>query len=72
MAKTVTMQITGMHCKGCALGVMAALEKVPGVESAKASYPEQTAVVQMKDDAYDEAALRGAVKAAGFEVTGVQ
>lgn len=69
MSKQVTMKIDGMHCNGCALGLTGALEKVPGVLSAQASYPEKTAVVVWDGDAAHEAALRAAVQGAGFQVT---
>lgn len=72
MSKTVTIKISGMHCKGCALGVQAALEKLPQVISAKATYPEQVAVVELSTDTPDEGALRDAVKGAGFEVEHIQ
>ncbi len=72
MSKTFTIEISGMHCKGCALGVQGALEKLPQVESAKASFPDKNAVVSIRDDVLNETAVRQAVKAAGFEVTGIQ
>lgn len=72
MPKTYTIEIDGMHCKGCALGVQSALEKLPQVESAEASYPDRSAIVSIKDDILDEVAIRQAVKAAGFAVTAIR
>ncbi len=69
MSKQVKMKIEGMHCDGCAFGLMGALEKVPGVASAQASYPEKTAVVVWDGDGQYEDVLRTAVSGAGFQVT---
>lgn len=68
MSKTVTMKIDGMHCKGCALGLQGALEKLPAVSSAKVTYPEQLAVVVWDSDASHEETLRNTVSEAGFKV----
>ncbi len=71
MSKTVTLKIEGMRCKGCALGTQGALEKVAGVESAKASFPDKQAVVVCAETV-EESALRAAVEGAGFRVVEVK
>jgi len=68
MSKTIEMTIAGMHCNGCALGTQGALERLPQVISAKVSFADKQAVVEVEEAAYDESALRQAVKNAGFEV----
>lgn len=68
MSKTISMKISGMHCKGCALGLQGKLEQLPQVKTAKAAFPEQSAIVEWDGEEVYEPVLRGAVKDAGFEV----
>ena len=72
MSKTINMKIKGMHCKGCALGLKGALERLPEVTSAEVTYPAETAVVVWSSDAAYEEALKNAVRGAGFEVEAFQ
>jgi len=61
-----------MHCKGCALGLAAALEHLPQVRSANALFPQQTATVQWEGEEAYEPVLRAATEEAGFEVVSFQ
>lgn len=72
MSKTVYMKINGMHCKGCAMGLQGALERLPEVRSAQVMYPDQTAVVVWEGDAAHEETLRNTVASAGFAVDSFQ
>jgi len=72
MAKAVTLLIQGMHCNGCALGLRAALKKLPQVLSADVSFKESRAVVECDEALLNEAVLREAVRGAGFEVAEIQ
>ena len=65
-----TLQITGMMCPHCEASVKKALEAMDGVEAAAASHEAGTAVVTLSGDVTDEA-LKAAVEAQGFEVTGI-
>jgi copper chaperone CopZ len=71
MSKTVTLQIQGMHCKGCALGTKAALMKLPQVQSAQVEFPAQTAVLAVEEALYNPDELTEAVRGAGFEVMAI-
>lgn len=69
MKKELVLKISGMHCKGCALGLTAALEKLPQVERATVRYPEGDATLLVDDASMDAAAIEAAVRGAGFQVT---
>lgn len=43
--KTVTLDVPGMTCNFCPITIRKALEKVPGVTEAKASFDTKTATV---------------------------
>lgn len=42
---TVTLEISGMHCEGCAAGITAMLKRTEGVLKADVSYAQERAVV---------------------------
>lgn len=64
--QTVKLAVDGMSCPSCPYQVEAALKKVDGVTSAKASLAEKSAVVTYDDAKTDVAALTGATAGAGF------
>ena len=67
---TVNLRIEGMTCDGCAAVVANALGKVPGVQSASASYPEGEAVVTIDPSSPPRtSSLVEAVERAGFQAT---
>ena len=68
---TKTRKVEGMMCTHCEARVKKALEAVPGVESAAADHAAGTAVVTLSAPVADEA-LRAAVEAQDFKVTGVE
>ncbi|HEX6037755.1 mercury(II) reductase [Longimicrobium sp.] len=59
------LQFRGMTCLSCAQHVQEALQAVPGVRSALASYPTQRGTVTM-DEGVDPHALISAVAAVGY------
>jgi mercuric reductase len=59
------LQITGMTCDACATHVKQALEKVPGVRTARVSYVDGTARLAMANET-PLAALTSAVAALGY------
>ena len=68
---TKTLHVKGMMCGHCEARVRKALEAVDGVQSAVADHAAGTAVVTLtKDVAAD--ALKSAVEAQDYEVTGVE
>ena len=68
--QTLTLRIEGMMCEHCEATVRQALESLPFVESAEASHTAGTAVVTLSGPA-DEQALRTAVEAEDYTVTGI-
>ena len=64
--KTV-LKIEGMSCEHCVKHVKEALEGVAGVNSAKVSLKDKSAVLERRENV-DIAALKKAVEEAGFEV----
>ena len=66
-----TIKIEGMMCGHCEAHVKKALEALPQVESAVASHTDGTAVVTLREP-IDDAALRQAVEAADYKVTGIE
>lgn len=61
--QTITLNVTGMTCAHCVSSVTKALEKVPGVESAKVSLEKELATVE---GTADPQALIGAVSGEGY------
>ncbi len=65
-----TMMIEGMMCEHCEARVKKALEALDGVESAKVSHKDGTAVVSFSKDVPDEV-LKAAVEAQDYPVKGI-
>lgn len=65
-----TVRIEGMMCGHCTAHVQKALEEVAGVESVRVSLEDKAAYVTLTAPV-EEAALSGAVEAAGYTVTGI-
>lgn len=62
------LEVVGMTCEGCAVGVQQALRKVPGVFQVDASYARSEAVVKAQPgSAIQPEALIQAVRDAGYE-----
>jgi Cu2+-exporting ATPase len=66
-----TMKIEGMMCPHCEAAVKKALEALEGVEAADVSHEAGTAVVSMSAEVAD-AALKEAVEARDYKVTGIE
>ncbi len=67
---TLNLRVEGMTCDGCAAVVQNALQKVPGVQSASASYPQGRAVVTFDPSSLPRtSSLVEAVERAGFQAT---
>ncbi|MCR4959437.1 MAG: permease [Prevotella sp.] len=66
---TTVYRVEDMHCSHCEAAVVRAVEKVPGVESAKASASANTLTV--KGPATEEA-IRTAVESVGYTFKGTQ
>jgi copper chaperone CopZ len=59
-------QIQGMHCASCAMLIDGALEDLPGVKSASASYARQVVDVEYDESKVSEKAILTAVADAGY------
>ena len=59
--------IEGMMCQGCAESVAAALTQLPGVRSAKVSFPEKRAVVVAEPSQVSTEKIIAAVATAGYQ-----
>ena len=67
---TLNLRVDGMTCGGCAAFVQNALQKVPGVQSASASYPQGRAVVTFDPSSPPRtSSLVEAVERGGYQAT---
>ena len=64
--RTITLSVPSMYCAACPISVRKALEKVPGVQKAKATYEPKEAVVTFDDGKTTIELLLEATKRAGF------
>jgi heavy metal translocating P-type ATPase len=67
--KTVTLQIEGMTCAGCASTVQKALAAVPNVKTASVNFISRAAIVSLADPAPTEKELVAAVQQAGYRAS---
>ena len=65
-SRTVTLDVTNMDCAVCPITVRKALEKVPGVDTAKVDFKTKRAVVAFDPAKTSPAALTQATADAGF------
>ncbi len=65
---TVTINIEGMHCDGCAERITALLEKEPGVRDAAVSFANGQARVRYNSHAVHEDRLVEVIEGGGFSV----
>ena len=65
-SRTVTLDVTKMDCAACPITVRKALEKVPGVETAKVDFKTKRAVVAFDPGKTSPEALTRATADAGF------
>jgi Hg(II)-responsive transcriptional regulator len=68
--KTVTLQIEGMHCDGCAATIKALLDTEAGVRQAAVSYKDRQARILYDPAAAGEDRLVAAIERAGYRITG--
>lgn len=67
--KTVSMQIEGMHCDGCAETIKGLLAVEDGVKASTVSFKEGSARVLYDPAAVDEGRLIAAIERGGYKVT---
>ncbi|MBE0674425.1 MAG: heavy-metal-associated domain-containing protein [Bacteroidales bacterium] len=66
----IQVAVEGMTCEGCENTVKGAIEKVAGVKSASATHLDKYALAGYDEATPDTTAIREAVTAAGYTVTG--
>ena len=66
MSETVTYRVPGMSCEHCRAAVTNELSSVAGVESVAVDLDEK--LVTVRGSSLEDAALRTAIDAAGYEV----
>jgi len=65
-SRTATLEVSKMDCAACPITVRKALEKVPGVQSAKVDFKAKRATVSFDAAQTSPEALTKATTAAGF------
>jgi len=69
---SATIRVDGLSCPYCAYGLEKHLKKLAGVESVEIIMKSGKAIVRLKPDVQvDDAALKTAVKKAGFTARGI-
>lgn len=66
--ETVTLQISGMACGGCANTVTQALQVLPGVVEVEVSHSEAKAEIRFDPALVQLGQLKSAVERAGYKV----
>lgn len=66
--KTKTYKVQGMTCNGCAGTVSNILKMQPGVDSAKATFPDNIAEVTFDESQISEERMKEVVKMMGYEM----
>ncbi len=68
--ESMTLQIAGMHCEGCAATLKAVVEREPGVKAAAVSYRSGAARILYDPEQTGAERLAAAIGRTGFRVTG--
>ncbi len=69
---SATIRVDGLSCPFCAYGLEKHLKKIAGVEGVEINMKSGKAIVRLKPDVQvDDAALKTAVKKAGFTARGI-
>jgi copper chaperone len=65
--ETVTLDVDGMTCGGCEVGVRRVVKKLEGIETVEASHEEGTAVVTYDPEQVSTEQIVEAIKTLGYE-----
>ena len=65
MGETATYSVPAIHCAHCAMSIREEVSEVPGVEDVDVDL--ETKVVTVSASAIDDAAIRAAMREAGYE-----
>lgn len=66
--RTLTLDIDGMHCAGCARALERALTRAPGVRTVRVSYDDEAARLLIDPDLASVESLTAVVERAGYAV----
>lgn len=64
----ISLKVTGMTCGGCVKSIQNALIEQSGISSASADLESAMVEVEFDSAQIAEAAIKGAIEAAGFDV----
>ncbi len=64
---TVTLEIQGMHCNGCAMAITEAVEKVGGVSRCRVSLEDESAQVELDPARVTAAAVVAVIDGLGYQ-----
>ena len=67
--KTITLNINGMHCDGCAETIKGLLDAEPGVKQSAVAYKDRSARVLFDPAATNEERLAAVITRAGFRIS---
>ncbi len=67
--KTITLNIEGMHCDGCAETIKGLLDSDPGVKQSAVAYKDRSARILFDPHATSGDRLAAAIRRAGFRVS---
>ena len=70
MNQTVVFSVSGMSCAHCETRIQTTVLKIPGVSSARASFSRHRVEVTFDPERATEAAIRGAITSAGYQIVG--
>ncbi len=70
MTKRIVFPIAGMTCANCEKRVSDAVRRLKGVSSVDASFTRRRAAVSFDPERTDESAVKAAIEAAGYRVSG--
>ncbi|MGN8225645.1 heavy-metal-associated domain-containing protein [Gracilimonas sp. BCB1] len=70
--KTITLNISGMGCSGCANTVESALQSLDGVDTAKVELDKETARVSFDDSRVQLSDFEKAIDDSGYTMKGVK
>ena len=68
--ESVTLEIEGMHCDGCAQTIHAVVSTLSGVQGVDTSFDEGRARILYDPGSIDAQRLTGVIRRLGFNVTG--
>ncbi len=63
----ISVQVSGMHCNGCANTVEKVLKRIPGVVSARVDFSSQQALVEFDQAQCASGQILEAISKAGYE-----